>query len=172
MAGLAVEADPQRWCSSPYFRQSYKTLESNGQYLPDPQVPTPGTSWAGYLFEEFEWQVGPLQVCRFFNILNIDYRVLPEHIRLEYSLRRPLQGKVWFSRTPLGVDVDSGYLDATPTGAGAAFDIVKRIRFIELTSGSVTRTAGGLSSRFLNQCAGAALHHWLGQAVAPWLKAG
>jgi hypothetical protein len=170
LASLVEESDPQQWSRSRFFRQSYKVLEEGGHYLPDPSPPPVGRSWRGHLFEEFEWQLGPLRVCRFQNILNIDYQVQDERIRLDYSLRRPLQGVVWFSSTPVGVDVDCGYLEVTPTASGSSFDIVKKIRFIELERARPVRRGGRLVSAFLNQCAGPTLRYWLRQAASPWLR--
>jgi hypothetical protein len=170
LAELARGADPQRWSLSPYFQESYKVLRGAGGYERDPAAPAPGTSWRGLLFEHFGWKLGPLAVCRFVNILNIDFQVRRERIQLDYSLHRPLSGKAWFSGTALGVDVDCGHLIAMRTPSGTSLEVTKRVRFIKLDSPAGPGPGNGPASALINRSAPVLLGHWLRQAMTPWIS--
>jgi hypothetical protein len=169
MTELARGADPQQWALSPYFEESYKVIKGAGGYERDPGAPPPGTSWRGLLFEHFGWKLGPLAVCRFVNILNIDFQVEPERIHLTYSLHRPLEGRTWLSATALGVDVDCGHFTALKTPSGTSLEVVKRVRFIKLSSRARPGPGNGPASALMNRSAPVMLGHWLRQAMTPWL---
>jgi hypothetical protein len=165
---LAVEADPQKWSSSPFFESSYKINKRDEGYELDRHSPTPGTSWSGHLFEHFRWNLGAAKLARIINILNIEYVVEQHRIDLRYSLHRPLSGNVWFSPTPIGVDVDHGYFRATETASGIHLDAVKSMRFVELESRANPVSNRRRASDLLNRCAPGALEHWLRQVGLRW----
>ena len=146
LAEIARGADPQLWCTSPYFAESHQTVRVGGDWVPHPHPRPPGNSWRGHLYEHFGWKLGPLQVCRFLNILTIDYQVSTRALNLQYSLHRPLDGKAWFSPSRLGVDVDRGYMTARRTPGGTLFELVKIIRFVELDARACAGPGNGPTS--------------------------
>jgi hypothetical protein len=170
---LASIADPQAWCSTPHFFETYKVRRVRGAYRRDPEPPVNGEGWKGLLYEDFRWTAGPLRMVWFRNLLNVDFRATSRRIDLDYSLHRPLSGGTWYSPVPVGVDVDSGFLRAAEDGAGTTVEICKRVRFVELARPDGAAPAGapgeGLVSDFVNFSAPVALELWL-RAIAASLS--
>jgi hypothetical protein len=168
IAELARTLDPVMWHCSPFFPETFKAVRGDNGYAPDGEAPIPGLGWRGLLFEHFRWRMGPFEVCRFVNILNIDFQVMKDGVDLRYSLHRAITGRAWFSPRPLGVDVDSGYLTARETGAGIDIDLVKKVRVVELGPHARPQAHTGVFSAFLNQCLPVSLKFWLRLATVPW----
>jgi hypothetical protein len=164
---LVKRFDPRAWCASPFFAESYKTIRTSEGYERDHDEVALGEPWKGHLFEHFRLAPGGVRLCRFINILNIDYRVTGNAIRLEYSLHRPLQGSVWFSPFAVGVDVDKGYVTAVERSGTIALEIVKHVRFVELTATAKARSKESPFSGLMNRFAPVALKTWLKAAVKP-----
>jgi hypothetical protein len=165
---LAEQFDPQAWSRSGFFAESYKVVRTADGYARDEHAPPVGTSWSGQLFEHFRMAPGRIRLCYFLNILNIEYRVSPRVIRLDYSLHRPMAGAVWFSPVSLGVDVDFGHVLARQTSGGVELEVVKHVRFVELRPAATLASSGrGLFSGVMNQAAPFALNHWLRAVTRP-----
>jgi hypothetical protein len=167
---LARTLDPQNWSTSPFFLETRKVVRTPRGYERDPAPPPLGLGWRGLLFERFLWQVGPLHVCRFTNVLNVDYRVGEKRLNLTYSMHCPLGGNVWFSPTPLGLDVDSGYLHAGAGPDGVEITLLKKVRMVELGEPSRAESHTSVFREILNNSLPGALRYWLATVTAPWLS--
>jgi len=120
---LVLGANPIRWSAdeSEFFKLSEPTKIRKGS--------TRG-SWKGLLHEVFEWNWNEDNYASYDNILNIDFAVGAERVRMDYSLSECIATDLLVVRQPGGLDVDGGYyqLDKNKDGS-ISIEAVKSLRY-------------------------------------------
>jgi hypothetical protein len=127
LAKLAPFLDPQGWSRfSPSFAASYRVDPTTYERI---DAPPPGTSWSGYLFEDFRVPIG-----RFRNILKVRFEAAPARIWARYDLHHALQFDFVAWSAPGGVEIDLGEVTAEAHGVDASrVTITKTLAFRDLT---------------------------------------
>lgn len=124
---LAPFLDPQGWSRfSPSFAASYRVDPRTYREIPGP---TPGTAWAGHMFEDFRVPIG-----RFRNILAVAFTVDHTRIHARYDLHDSLGFEFVAWSAPGGLEIDMGEVVAVPeSDRSSEVTIRKTLSFRDLT---------------------------------------
>lgn len=131
---LRAALDPQNWqhCGT-FFDRSEIVVEIDGEYYPDTNAPSPGSTYSNrLLFEEFVFEyVAKWIVLR--NILHVSSHGPPdvEH-HVKYLLAKSLETEFPWRKQPGGLDLDEGFITARPIegfGYQTELTVRKELRF-------------------------------------------
>lgn len=171
VSDFAKQSDPRNWATvAPIaFQQSYQVqLAADGSPRQDedgcflallpgaPGASALGSSWRGKMFEDVVFAVDELQLSQFRNLLNIQFEVTRERVRMDFSLYRAVSCDVVVRELPGGLDVDDGFFSAEPVRGRKGWTQItgkKRVRFCDLTPSDSPYMEPATSGQYLNYMA-------------------